>query len=189
MSNFTTVAEAMARKINFEEECKNGIGRLTITGLSFPENKTFYPLDKIWSSIRKRNAEAYGVYTTAVFSSPSAGVIHGEFYPNHANIDEDAAEQYTKRFEDTFSLQILLFADAIISFLMDYELGYTAYCKYLEKAAGNPSPEECGSIIDAFLRRYRFKTDEDDAEKRRREERSRMIMNAKLMEFASLIGF
>lgn len=178
MSNFIQIAEEMIDKMKYEEWCQNGIGKITIHGLSFPENKDFSPLDKIWSSVRKRNAETYNVYTTAIFRQAEDGTIKGEFYPNHATVDEQNSHQYIRHFENTFCLQILLFIDAINSFLMDYQLGYVAYCNYLQQT-DEISSEKCGAMLDAFLRQYHFKTDEDDAEKSRREELSKQILAVK----------
>ncbi|MBR3248710.1 hypothetical protein IKF89_01635 [Candidatus Saccharibacteria bacterium] len=189
MSTLTTQAEKMARELVYEEHCENGIGSLVIRGLSFPENPVFSPLDKIWSSVRKRNGETYAVYTTAVFTINEEAIV-GEFYPNCAVlVDDSKANQYISRFEDTFSHQMLLFIDALESFLMDFQIGYVAYCKYLQKAGENVSTEECSTLLDAFLRQYKFKTDEDDAEKQRREVRSKELLKSKFEKLTDFFGF
>ena len=189
MSNFREIAQEMARNLRYEEHCEDGMGSLIIRGLSFPENTNFSPLDKIWSSARKRNAERYGVYTTAIFwQSNKEGEIFGEFYPNHATIDEQDIELHLARFEDTFSMQIITFMEAIEAFLTDEEHGYVAYCTLVDTYGPDVPAEKCGTIVETFLRKIGLKTPADDAEKARRQRLSKKILKEKLTDFASLMG-
>ena len=188
MSNFTTIAQEMGKNLHYEEHCDDGMGRLVIRGLSFPENVNFSPLDKIWSSARKRNAERYNVYTTAIFWQNDDGEIFGDFYPNHATIEECEIEAHLKKFEDTFTKQILTFMEAIEAFLADEEHGYTAYCKLVETYGPKVDAEKCSTLVEAFLRKIGLKTEADDAEKARRQHISKKILQEKFLDFAALVG-
>lgn len=188
MSNFTKIAQEMAKNLHYEERCENGMGNLIIRGISFPENANFSPLDKIWSSARKRNAEHYGVYTTAIFWQGKDGEIYGEFYPNHATIDDRDVEKHLVLFENTFEMQILTFMEAIKAFLMDEQHGYAAYCELLNTYGPKVDAERCSTVVEAFLRKIGLKTAADDAEKARRQRLSKTILKEKFIDIATLIG-
>lgn len=179
----------MAQEISYEERCEEGMGSLIIRGLSFPENCNFSPLDKIWSSVRKRNAERYGVHTTAIFWQGKDGEIFGEFYPNHATVEENDIELYLAKFEDSFEMQIIAFMEALEAFMMDSEHGYAAYCMLVELNGREVDAEKCSTLVEAFLRKIGLKTAADDAEKARRQRLSKSLLKSKVADLAALMRF
>lgn len=155
--------------ITYEEQLREGTGSLVISGLVFPENpSSFDPLGKIWSSVRKRIAETYGVQVTGLFFyQPEREIIIANFLLSTAGMEDIDYNVLEKRFRDTFALQMSLFRDTIETFLLDTTEGYLAYCGYLELTEDSPKKvkEECDKAFNSFLLRIGVKTEKDEKEK------------------------
>lgn len=174
MSSLQELAENL--NIGYEEEVKRDTGSLKITGFNFPDNAVFDPLAKIWSSVRKRIAEKYGVHVTGLFRYKEA-VIECSFLLNYGMITTNNPAEIDliqDRFMHTFSGQMALFENTIEAFLLDFDDGYLAYVKYVDDA--NPIEEgECERIFNKFLKKIRIKTLEDEKSKKEFKERLEIL--------------
>ena len=171
VSNLKDLDKILGIKPKYDYKVQDYVGSMQILGLELPENPVFNPLDKIWSSVRKRIYDCYGVATTAIFVvTPEA--ISCSFYLNCAGIKENAQEhkKHNRKFKETFDYQMMLFEEAITTFLSDMENGYIAYCAYLEscKEKGEKiSAKTCEKMFDTFLTSAGYKTAEDERKKRK----------------------
>jgi len=165
MSRLKNIVDVFGIKPKFQYEVKDYFASGIITGLPLPENEDFNPLEKIWSSVKKRINEKYGVSTTAIFVI-TEDAISCSFLLNCAGCDDDSAEHknYNKKFKETFHLQMMVFEEAITTFLTDIDNGYVAYCDYVENC-GKISKRTCESMFDTFLKSSGYKTEKDEKKK------------------------
>ena len=167
----------------YRYECADFTGSMLISGLSFPENPVFGLPDKIWSSVRKRIEERYGVYVTCLFvMDPEDGVISGNLLLNCAACEDDPIirRKYNEKFKETFPQWVVLFEEAIDAFLLDYDHGYAAYCHYVESCEeGQIDPEVCDQMLNEFLFSVNLKTEKDEKRKRRIKEANNLPKKSK----------
>ena len=163
--------KAQTIRPRYRYECADFTGSMLISGLSFPENPVFGLPDKIWSSVRKRIEERYGVYVTCLFvMDPEDEVISGNLLLNCAVCEDDPAvrKQYNEKFKETFNQWTPIFEEAIDAFLLDPDHGYAAYCQYVESCdEGQIDPAVCNEILNKFLFSVNLKTEKDEKKKRR----------------------
>ena len=165
---------ALQIRPKYKYDCTDFSGTILISGIKFPENPVFSVLGKIWSSVRKRIEERYGVSVTCLFVADSEReVVSGNFLLNCAICEDDhaAREKYNIKFKKTFPLWVGLFEDAIDAFLLDRENGYTAYCEYVESCEdGKIDTKVCDDMLNRFLFSVNLKTEKDEKKKRRLKE-------------------
>ena len=158
----------------YKYDCTDFSGTILISGIKFPENPVFSVLGKIWSSVRKRIEERYGVSVTCLFVADSEReVVSGNFLLNCAVCEDShaARKKYNTRFKETFSLWVSIFEDAIDAFLLDRENGYTAYCAYVESCADDEiDAKVCDEMLNRFLFSTNLKTEKDEKKKRQLKE-------------------
>ena len=154
-------------KPKYDYLVKDYFGSMVITGLKLPENPVFNPLDKIWSSVKKRIYDQYGVSTIGMFViTPEA--VSASFLLNCACCDDTAAahKKYNNQFKETFPFQMMMFEEAITAFLTDVELGYAPYCDYIDSCGeGEISPKVCDKMLEQFLTSSGYKTEKDEKAK------------------------
>ena len=83
------------------------MGGLLISGLDLPRSDKFDPLSKIWSSIRKRVMEQYGVDVVGLFLYDDfEKTVSCSFCLNYGLVEagEVDKELYTQRFDQTFGM-------------------------------------------------------------------------------------
>ena len=175
MSNLNLAeAKTINTRLNFDERSTDkGFGALIISGLIFPENKAFDPMAKIWSSVRKRICERYGVDSTGIFFyEPTHGIINCNFCLNYVKIkNEGESYLYRAKFQETFDYQMLLFEEVLDAFMMDFQYGYYPYCQYVESHQDEKQEEIikfCNNQFDTFLKNHGIKTKKDETEKAKR---------------------
>ena len=165
--------------MHFIEKNDGSYGGLIINDIDIPCQRGFDPIAKIWSSVRKRNREKFGVDVTGLFIyDEERHVVSCSFYLNFGVLATDAAreevEAYTLHFSETFSLQMAKFGEALNAF-MDAENGLAAYKNYLENEEF--STKQCDKIFNAFLRSTGLKIKEDDLRKQQKSQRTQRTKN------------
>ena len=151
---------------SYRENCENSIGALVIDGLVLPRANSFDPLAKIWSSVRKRILEQFGVDSAALFIyDDEKEVISCSFCLNFSVPETSGLDQksYIEKFEDTFSAQMGMFEDVIEFFLLD-EFGYEEYLKLLKKGADK---EQLNNLFNRFMLSINVRTPKDEKRKHR----------------------
>ena len=145
------------------------IGQIIIRGLDLPYNPKFNPMDKIWSSLRKRIAEEHDIQITGVFRKDIKGEIVGAFMLNMATIDECNFEMLQSKFRDLFQIMMVRFESILETWVMN-DNGFAAYKAYVEDAA-YPESQRCNEILDEFLISIGVKTSKDlkEREKKKKE--------------------
>lgn len=162
--------EVMMKKLVFEEEINYGIGTMNIGGIDFPSHKEFDPLAKIWSSLRKRIIEKYGVDSVGNFqySGPSTDIIFCDFYLNYGiqQARDMGDDEYAKKYEETFHEQMEMFKDVIEKFLAEPEYGYDVYMKLTSEEG--VLDDEYNILFNTFLRKIGVRTEEDEKRAKKR---------------------
>ena len=170
--NLSTLGPEERPNLYYEDNFSAGspVGQLTIWGLKLPYNPRFNPLDKIWSSVRKRIAEEYSIQITGVFRiEPKEKKIIGTFMLNMASVDESNFDVLQFRFRDLFQIMMINFETVLETWTMN-DNGLAAYKSYVEEA-GYAELERCNEILDEFLISAGVKTPKDlkEREKKKKE--------------------
>jgi len=162
------------------------VGQLTIWGLNLPYNPKFNPLDKIWSSVRKRIAEEYDIQITGVFRiEPKEKKIIGTFMLNMASVDESNFDVLQFRFRELFQIMMINFETVLETWTMN-DNGLAAYKSYVEEAE-YAELERCNEILDEFLISAGVKTPKDlkEREKKKKELKKHRAFIDLFRKFAS----
>lgn len=142
---------------------------ITIYGLNLPANDDFL-LAKLWSGIRRKCRDKYGVDAIAFFWKNASGDILCKFQPflptgkiqsTDPEViaraqDQAAVEEW---FADHFERISITFTDAVQKFVEDDEQGLAAYAKLVATSA---STAELTRLLNGFLRSIKIRTLEDD---------------------------
>ncbi len=130
----------IAEGVSFIEKNDKYVGNIIINNLliPLPEND---PLGVMWAKGPKKWInENYGLMVTGIFNhDQDEKIISGVFYQSIPDVEEETKEErerrvkkYTKKFEETFDRQMVMFQDIIIDFLLDEKNGYIAYLDLCE---------------------------------------------------------
>lgn len=178
-SKFDLFREESLFSLHFEEEydAKAHVGKLIVKGLNLPPNPKFSPLDKIWSSVRKRIAEGFNIQVTGTFHRGKQGEIIGIFIANMASVEEGKKDILLSRFKDIFGLIMCNFEIVVESWIMN-DNGLIAYKAYVDQH-DHPDPEVCNKMFDEFLVSIGVKTEKDIQE---REKKKKKLKKHSLLE-------
>lgn len=166
---------------DYIREHSEGSGKLVIKGLTIPENKEFSLMGKIYSSVRKRNYERFGIGVSGVFSRKDEDIIC-YFYPSchEAGYNDTEVQKYLDLFNDTFDEQIDLFILVMEQFVTD-ENGLRAYAELIENQSFTGEDDlvaSCNELLNKFLLSIGIKTEEDEARKRARNKQFQEILDS-----------
>ncbi len=121
--------------LNFKTELTDVGGDLIVTGQTIPTFCGHDPLAQIWSKVKSRIEELYGVKPCATISRPAPEITIISAFPNWAYHEQKCPEEdkriYARRFSDTFELQMQELEEAILSWVDDDEFGLHAYERIL----------------------------------------------------------
>lgn len=152
--------------MKFQEKAECGGGSLIIENLAVRPFKGFDPLAKIWSSVRKRNRECYGVDVAGIFQyMEDQPIIICAFFLNYCGIEEAKIDLHNNCFATTFQRQMIALEEALLAFMKD-DNGFAAYSQLINSPEF--SMEKAEQLFDDFLKSVNIKTEEDEVEKRKR---------------------
>lgn len=139
--------------LTFKENCVPGLGTLVINNVAM-SHRGYDPLAKIWSKLKKCIRKKYGVDVTGIFTyNDEREVISCSFCLNYGAPGVHSSPDtriYTKRFEETFPLQMLDFEEILEAFVESPD----GLEKYEELVTQKATATELSSSIKKFLSKF-----------------------------------
>ena len=152
MGTLEEIIQISEKSFEYEEHVSDGVGHLTIKGLTFLDRGGYDVLGKLWASVKKRIQAEYNVQSTGLFDYNDEGV-ECEFYLSFHD-EKQSPRIYFKRFADSFPFQMDLFKEVLEAFMLDSENGYVPFCEAVKisKDIDRAEREEfLNEILNDFL--------------------------------------